>query len=61
MLESTSQSTKEHIDKAILESTSRTGKTLKYHEMLIRNQNWKFPYCVYTMNDLADAEYNYDE
>ena len=31
MLESTSQSTKEHI-----------AKTFKYHEMLIRNQNWEY-------------------
>eukprot|EP00985_Skeletonema_marinoi_P002061 scaffold834_cov144-Skeletonema_marinoi.AAC.8 len=61
MLESTSQSTKEHIDKAILESTSRTGKTLNYHEMMIKNQNWKYPTYVYTMNDLADAEYTFYE
>eukprot|EP00984_Skeletonema_dohrnii_P026648 scaffold16013_cov84-Skeletonema_dohrnii-CCMP3373.AAC.1 len=32
MLESTSQSTKEHIDKAILESTSRTDAEYNYDE-----------------------------
>eukprot|EP00984_Skeletonema_dohrnii_P031273 scaffold23556_cov111-Skeletonema_dohrnii-CCMP3373.AAC.2 len=47
MLESTSQSTKEHID-----------KTSKYHEMLIRNQNWDYPAPVYTVNELADAGFN---
>ncbi|KAK1739025.1 hypothetical protein QTG54_010341 [Skeletonema marinoi] len=46
-LESISQSTKEHID-----------KTLKYNEMLIRNQNWEYPAPVYTVNELADAGFN---
>jgi len=50
MLESTSQSTKEHID-----------KTLKYHEMLIRNQNWEYSAPVYTVNELALADYDDDE
>eukprot|EP00985_Skeletonema_marinoi_P001476 scaffold581_cov127-Skeletonema_marinoi.AAC.27 len=50
MLQSTSQSTKEHID-----------KKLKYHEMLIRNQNWEYSAPLYTVNDLTDAGFNEDE
>ena len=50
MLESTSQSTKEHID-----------KKFKYHEMLIRNQNWKYPVPVRTKDELARAAYGDEE
>jgi hypothetical protein len=50
MLESTSQSTKEHID-----------KKFKYHEMLIRNQNWKYPVPVRTKDELARAAYDDEE
>eukprot|EP00984_Skeletonema_dohrnii_P020850 scaffold10274_cov88-Skeletonema_dohrnii-CCMP3373.AAC.2 len=61
ILESTSQSTKEHID-SILESTKEhIDKTFKYHEMLIRNQNWEYSAPVYTLNELALADYDDDE
>jgi hypothetical protein len=49
-LESMSQSTRElqeHID-----------KTLKYHEMMIRNQNWKYSAPVFTMDELLDDFYD---
>eukprot|EP00984_Skeletonema_dohrnii_P026649 scaffold16013_cov84-Skeletonema_dohrnii-CCMP3373.AAC.2 len=45
----------------ILESTSRTNKTLKYHEMLIRNQNWEYPAPVRTNDELARADYDDEE
>jgi hypothetical protein len=48
-LESTSQSTREHID-----------KTLKYHEMLIRNQNWEYSAPVVTMDELLDDFHDED-
>jgi len=65
MLESTSQSTKEHIDRK-LESTSQStkdhiDKTLKYHEMLIRNQNWDYSAPVCKVDELLDVNYDDNE
>jgi len=45
----------------LLESTSRIDKTLKYHEMLIRNQNWKYPAHVFTMDELGEVDADYDD
>ena len=45
----------------LLESTSRIDKTLKYHEMLIRNQKWEYSAPVYTEDELADAGYDDDD
>ncbi len=49
-LESTSQSTREHQE--------HIDKTLKYHEMMIRNQNWKYSAPVFTMDELLDDFYD---
>ena len=35
--------------------SSRMDKTLKYHEMLIRNQKWEYPVPLYTINELVDS------
>ncbi len=41
----------------IVESTSRMDKTLKYHEMMIKNQKWEYSAPIYTRHDLIDSNY----
>ena len=36
--------------------SSRMDKTLKYHEILIRNQKWEYPVPLYTINELVDCD-----